>query len=103
MDTAIPVIRRALRVRGQVQGVGFRPFVYRLAHDLALSGRVLNDGAGVEIEIQGPDARLDEFRNRLEREVPRLARIDALESHAISPHAAEPGFVIAASGGGPVS
>ena len=103
MDTAIPVMRRALRVRGQVQGVGFRPFVYRLAHDLALSGRVLNDGAGVEIEVQGPDARLDEFRNRLEREAPRLARIDAVESRATAPCANEPGFVIAASGRGPVS
>ena len=100
---SVPVMRRALRVRGQVQGVGFRPFVYRLAHDLALSGRVLNDGAGVEIEIQGPDARLDEFRNRLEREVPRLARIDAVESRATTPRADEPGFVIAASAGGPVS
>src|SRR4249919_1109074 len=103
MDTAIPVMRRALRVRGQVQGVGFRPFVYRLAHDLALSGRVLNDGAGVEIEVQGPDARLDEFRNRLEREAPRLARIDAVESRATAPCSNEPGFVIAASGRGPVS
>ena len=103
MDTSVPVMRRALRVRGQVQGVGFRPFVYRLAHDLALSGRVLNDGGGVEIEIQGPDARLDEFRNRLEREVPRLARIDAVESRTTTPCADEPGFVIAASAGGPVS
>ncbi len=54
MDCATPLLtRRALRVRGQVQGVGFRPFVYRLAQDLALSGRVLNDGMGVQIEVQG--------------------------------------------------
>ena len=53
--------RRAVRVRGQVQGVGFRPFVYRLAQDLALSGRVLNDGMGVQIEVQGAAAQLDAF------------------------------------------
>ncbi|HTN47987.1 MAG TPA: carbamoyltransferase HypF [Burkholderiaceae bacterium] len=103
MTSLAPVSRRVLRVRGQVQGVGFRPFVYRLAHDLALSGQVLNDGAGVEIEIQGPDARLDEFRVRLERDAPRLARIDAVESRAGSLRVAEPGFVIAASAGGPVT
>jgi hydrogenase maturation protein HypF len=47
----MPLARRALRVRGQVQGVGFRPFVYRLAR-LDLSGHVLNDSAGVQIEIR---------------------------------------------------
>lgn len=102
MDSAVSVSRRVLRVRGQVQGVGFRPFVYRLAHDLALSGRVLNDGAGVEIEIQGPEAKLDAFRTRLEGEAPRLARIDAVESHPRTPRD-EHGFTIAASAGGPVT
>jgi hydrogenase maturation protein HypF len=72
-STVTPLSRRAVRVRGQVQGVGFRPFVYRLAQDLALSGRVLNDSAGVQIEVQGSTARLDEFIDRLAREAPRHA------------------------------
>ncbi len=97
------ISRRAVRVRGQVQGVGFRPFVYRLAQDLALSGRVLNDGAGVQIEVQGSAAQLDEFIERLGREAPRLSRIDAVETQAAEPRAGEHQFVIDASAGGPVS
>lgn len=97
------ISRRAVRVRGQVQGVGFRPFVYRLARDLALSGRVLNDGAGVQIEVQGSAAQLDEFIERLGREAPRLSRIDAVETQTAEPRAGEHQFVIDASAGGPVS
>ncbi len=105
MDASVvsAISRRALRVRGQVQGVGFRPFVFRLAHDLALSGRVLNDGAGVRIEVQGPDAQLDAFAARLALEVPRLARIDAVDSRSASPLIDERAFIIDASAGGPVS
>jgi len=65
-----------IRVRGQVQGVGFRPFVYRLALELGLSGWVLNDADGVEIEAQGGEAALEEFLSRLESEAPDLARVD---------------------------
>jgi hydrogenase maturation protein HypF len=98
-----PLIRRSVRVRGQVQGVGFRPFVYRLATDLALSGRVLNDGAGVQIEVQGAAAELDRFVERLAREAPRLARIDAVEAQAAPLRADEHAFTIDASAGGPVT
>jgi hydrogenase maturation protein HypF len=101
-STAPMLSRRAVRVRGQVQGVGFRPFVYRLAHDLALSGHVLNDGAGVRIEVQGPAAQLDIFLERLGREAPRLARIDSVEAHSTQTRAGERQFVIDASAGGPV-
>jgi len=53
--------RRRLAVTGVVQGVGFRPFVYRLATELGLSGQVGNDAAAVFVEVQGPAALLDEF------------------------------------------
>ncbi|MEZ5578452.1 MAG: acylphosphatase [Candidatus Competibacteraceae bacterium] len=53
--------RRAIQISGQVQGVGFRPFVYRLAVARRLSGFVRNDGAGVTIEIQGPPPRWTTF------------------------------------------
>ena len=57
--------RRAIRVRGAVQGVGFRPFVWRLAHELRLDGFVRNDAHGVAIEVQGDAVALDRFLDRL--------------------------------------
>jgi hydrogenase maturation protein HypF len=61
---------------GVVQGVGFRPFVYNLATELALSGWVLNSSSGVEIEAVGPSAALEAFAHRLRSEAPPLARIE---------------------------
>lgn len=69
---------RRLRVRGIVQGVGFRPFVWRLAVELGLSGWVRNDPAGVDILAQGRPLALDSLRQRLEQEAPALARIDTI-------------------------
>ena len=66
-------------VRGAVQGVGFRPFVYRLATDLELVGWVLNTVQGVFIEVEGPGAALRQFLLRLEREKPSRAIIQSLE------------------------
>ena len=77
------VARRAIRVRGAVQGVGFRPFVWRLAHELALSGWVRNDPSGVAIEVQGHADILERFLVRLAREAPALARIDAIETREL--------------------
>jgi hydrogenase maturation protein HypF len=73
--------RLAVRVTGTVQGVGFRPFVFRLAGELGLAGWARNDDVGVEIEIEGPPAALDEFLTRVKDEAPPLATIDSLAAH----------------------
>ncbi|HPB74723.1 MAG TPA: acylphosphatase, partial [Chromatiaceae bacterium] len=70
-----------IRVRGLVQGVGFRPTVWRLARELGLGGDVRNDGEGVLIQVRGDEAALDAFCQRLVSECPVLARIDSLERH----------------------
>ncbi len=75
--------RLRVRVRGAVQGVGFRPFVWTLAHELALSGWVLNDSDGVLTEVEGTSAALAAFSRRLEADAPPLARIDSLEGDTI--------------------
>jgi len=72
-----PQAQRRLRVEiaGAVQGVGFRPFVYRLATELRLTGWVINDTRGVFIEAEGETARLEQFLQRLPAEAPSIARI----------------------------
>jgi len=75
--------RRAL-VRGVVQGVGFRPFVYRIAHERDLAGSVRNLGdAGVEILVEGPGEAVQSFVDALRTETPPLARIDDIDVTAI--------------------
>src|SRR5215467_6975411 len=66
---------RIIRVRGVVQGVGFRPFVYRLAEANALAGWVLNGERGVEILVEGIPANLDAFVRNLKAQPPPAARI----------------------------
>ena len=68
--------RLCMQVRGLVQGVGFRPFVYRLATELALTGWVCNSTTGVRVEVEGPADKLAEFVSRLQKEKPPLASID---------------------------
>ncbi|MEC7761639.1 MAG: carbamoyltransferase HypF [Pseudomonadota bacterium] len=87
---------RRIRVRGQVQGVGFRPFVWTLARELGLRGRVLNDAEGVLVFACGEG--LDLFEARIATDAPPLARVDAVEG--VDWDEAWPeGFEIAASGG----
>ncbi|MGA2219286.1 MAG: acylphosphatase, partial [Terracidiphilus sp.] len=71
-------LRRGMVVRGVVQGVGFRPFVYRLAQEEGLAGFIGNDTDGVTIEVEGPEERVEAFLGRLQAEAPPLARIDSV-------------------------
>lgn len=86
---------RRIRVRGQVQGVGFRPFVWQLASRMGLHGEVRNDAEGVLILAAGDD--LDAFETALVTDAPPLAVVDAVES-APADLAPTDGFAIAASG-----
>lgn len=88
---------RRLRVRGVVQGVGFRPWVFRLAHTHGLSGWVRNTGDGVEIHVEGRIASLDRFAKDVERLPPAAARVASLEVETIEP-AGHDGFEIRESG-----
>ncbi len=81
-------LRTQLRVTGVVQGVGFRPFVHRLAHDIGLAGHVGNDAGGVFIEVVGPEAAVGEFTRRLTEDAPPLARVDAVVSTTLPPDTA---------------
>lgn len=72
-----------IRVRGIVQGVGFRPFVWQLAHQAGLAGTVANDGDGVRIELCCSARQCADFIQQLQQHCPPLAQIDALESHPV--------------------
>ena len=75
----------SVRVRGVVQGVGFRPFVYRLAKENTLAGWVLNAGEGVEIHVEGPPERMRTFMRDLTANAPPASAIDAIEVESASP------------------
>ncbi len=83
MTAALSGLR--VRVRGIVQGVGFRPFVYALAVRNQLTGWVRNTSHGVEIEVNGSEPQLDAFLEALQNQPPPLARIDTLETVVINP------------------
>ena len=70
------MIHAQIRVSGQVQGVGFRPFVYQLAHELGLAGWVRNDSEGVEIAVEGEHQNVMRLIERLRNEPPALARVE---------------------------
>ncbi len=91
MNVGVPVSspphrRRArVRVTGTVQGVGFRPYVYRLAGELGLSGFVLNDSRGVLLEVEGGGAPVDAFLDRLSSEAPPLAVLERVSVEDVDP------------------
>jgi hydrogenase maturation protein HypF len=95
----MPAVRRLkVLITGIVQGVGFRPFVYRLAAANRLAGWVMNTPSGVVLEAQGPVAALEIFVHGLRNQAPPLALIHTLQTEDI-PHVDEERFVIRPSGG----
>lgn len=88
--------RRRFELRGAVQGVGFRPFVYRLACAEGLGGFVCNTGAGAVVEVEGGPAHITRFRSRLQDELPPPAVIDELRAEDLVPQG-ERTFLVAAS------
>ena len=91
--------RMHIVVRGAVQGVGFRPFVYRLATEMSLPGWVINSAQGVFVEVEGSDAELRTFLERLEQEKPSVSFIQSLE-HTFLDAVGFRGFEIRQSEGG---
>lgn len=91
-----PVALRLL-IGGRVQGVGFRPFVYRLAHHYQLQGWVKNRSGQVEIHVQGSDADLSAFRHALLQQAPPLSRPELVDAYPSDRDARLDGFAILAS------
>ncbi len=99
MTKAMNLLRHRYTITGQVQGVGFRPFIYRAAMDNSLTGSVNNSSAGVLIEVQGPADQLDRFAEDLMEKLPPLASIVTLDMNNMSPVDDEESFVILKSTG----
>ncbi|MFH1857477.1 MAG: carbamoyltransferase HypF [Candidatus Omnitrophota bacterium] len=86
--SAVPApagLRLQIVIRGIVQGVGFRPFIFRLATSLGLSGWVRNDSGGILIEAEGNREALEQFLLRIEKEKPPRAYLQSLESSFLDP------------------
>jgi hydrogenase maturation protein HypF len=94
MTASIQRVR--VRVEGVVQGVGFRPYVHRLAGELGLAGFVRNDERGAVIEVEGDPAAIEALLARLPAEAPPLAQVQVAGTEVV-PARGEPGFAIAAS------
>lgn len=94
---------RRITVRGRVQGVGFRPYVWQLAQNAKLTGQVLNDGMGVSIDVWGATTDLDDFQRGLKQCPLPLAQISGFTAVGLAGSAMHDGFVIAASAGGQIS
>jgi hydrogenase maturation protein HypF len=90
---SLPIVRKKIFIRGVVQGVGFRPFVYNLAQSLGLCGYVLNSSSGVTIEIEGAEQLVDQFIDTLKKDPPPLAQITDIVLSDL-PVREETGFII---------
>jgi len=78
-------LRLRIQIRGAVQGVGFRPFVYRLASEIGVPGWVINSSAGVVIEVEGAPGALEQFLLRVGRDCPPRAIVQGLEAAYLEP------------------
>jgi hydrogenase maturation protein HypF len=87
------ITRRQIRLRGIVQGIGFRPFVYQLAHRLQLHGHVRNTADGVLMEVEGTPRTIDQFLREMAHEHPPFARIEETLVTELAP-TGETGFVL---------
>jgi hydrogenase maturation protein HypF len=92
------IVRRRITVEGTVQGVGFRPFTYRLAQELGVAGWVTNSSYGAVLELEGPVAVVETFLARLQTDAPAAAKVDRLTVGSASP-IGETAFGIRASEG----
>lgn len=88
---------KAIRIRGVVQGVGFRPFIWRLAGQFRLTGEVWNDGLGVMIHAFGTEDDLAAFIRQIPLQLPPLARLDSLAEEGLEEYSVSSGFRIAES------
>ena len=91
------MIHAQIRVSGQVQGVGFRPFVFRLAQELGLAGWVRNDNEGVEIAVEGGQSQVMQLISRLQSEPPVMARVEKVTHDITQATGTLRGFNITAS------
>ncbi len=95
-------IGQRIHVQGRVQGVGFRPYVWRLATQEGLAGQVCNDASGVCIDLWGPSARVQGFASALAQNPPPLAQIDAITCAPLGDPPPNASFDIVQSSGGAV-
>lgn len=86
-----------LVIEGLIQGVGFRPFIKRLAENMQLRGRIFNSHRGVIIDLQAPEEKVDTFINHIRNNHPVTARISAIHSDKLAEAYQYPGFAIDAS------
>ena len=93
----------SIRVRGTVQGVGFRPAVWRIARDLGIAGDVSNDSEGVLIRVAAPADTVNALIERIRRESPRLAHIEVIEVQPLASPTHFDGFAVIVSAAGAVS
>ena len=91
-----------IRIRGTVQGVGFRPYVWRLARAHNLAGEVCNDACGVKIKVSGDEGDVAEFLDHLKVDVPPLSKIDSIECAPLQGSIDPDDFCIVESAGGEV-
>ncbi|MFC1481296.1 carbamoyltransferase HypF, partial [Candidatus Neomarinimicrobiota bacterium] len=91
------MIRLHIHITGTVQGVGFRPYVYRLAHELGLTGHVANTSSGVFIQIQGSQTKVDQFISRIQPEAPAVSHIATFTHGVIDVVNNEPHFSVVES------